>query len=178
MQKIAYQTDANGYFVGLTEADESPLEEGVLIIPRGAYLDEPPEPGLHQCVQRFGDDWALAPDWRGHQYWTAAGDHITITQRGIEPPADALASPPAEQPKPVTLVSMRQARLALLAAGRLQDVDAAITSLPEPDRSRAQIEWEFASHVERSSGVITMLAAALSLNETQIDSLFEQAAAL
>ena len=37
-------------------------------------------------------------------------------------------------------VTMRQARLALLGAGLLAGVDAAIASLPEPDKSAAIIE--------------------------------------
>lgn len=40
--KNVVQLDANGYFVGLTEADESPLEPGVWLIPAGAVDAEAP----------------------------------------------------------------------------------------------------------------------------------------
>jgi len=33
--KTVSQLDANGYFVSLTEADQSPLEEGVFLLPAG-----------------------------------------------------------------------------------------------------------------------------------------------
>lgn len=40
--KEVSQLDANGFFVGLTVADESPLERGVYLIPGGAVDSLPP----------------------------------------------------------------------------------------------------------------------------------------
>ncbi|MEN9384613.1 MAG: hypothetical protein RL323_1756 [Pseudomonadota bacterium] len=82
---------------------------------------------------------------------------------------------PVEVPQSVT---MRQARLALLGAGMLDDVNAAIAALPEPDKSAALIEWEYASEVQRSTGLVANLGAALGLTEPQLDDLFIQAAQL
>ncbi len=82
-------------------------------------------------------------------------------------------------PTPVTAVTMRQARLALLGAGLLDDVDAAIASIPDPvQRKAAQIEWEYATIVERNSALIQQLAPALGLTEAQMDELFATAARL
>lgn len=39
---IVYQTRADGVFVGLAEADPSPLEEGAWLIPGGCVVVEPP----------------------------------------------------------------------------------------------------------------------------------------
>ena len=76
-------------------------------------------------------------------------------------------------------VTMRQARLALLGAGLLDDVDAAIAAIPDPvQRKAAQIEWEYASTVERQSPFVQQLAAGLGLSAEQMDDLFVQAAAL
>jgi len=75
-------------------------------------------------------------------------------------------------------VTMRQARLALHAAGLLTLVDAAIASMPEPDKTAAQITWEFAQTVDRQFGMVPQLAAALGMTETQIDDLFIAAAKL
>ena len=41
-QKQVYQLDHEGYFVGLTVADESPLEKGVYLLPAGAVDTTPP----------------------------------------------------------------------------------------------------------------------------------------
>lgn len=40
--KEVIQLDPEGYFVGLTEADESPLEEGVYLLPAGAIDEQVP----------------------------------------------------------------------------------------------------------------------------------------
>jgi hypothetical protein len=77
-----------------------------------------------------------------------------------------------------TSVSMRQARLALLAIGKLADVDAAIAGMDEPAKSAAQIEWEYAATVERASPLIAQLGPALGLDDGQLDALFVQAATL
>lgn len=85
-----------------------------------------------------------------------------------------LAKPPVPQS-----VTMRQARLALLGIGLLDDVDAAIAAIPDPvQRKAAEIEWEYAATVERGSPLIAQLGPALGLNDEQLDALFAQAATL
>lgn len=77
------------------------------------------------------------------------------------------------------VVSMRQARLALLGAGLLDDVEAAIAAIPDPtERRAAQIEWEFGQEVNRQHGLVSMLVPALGLTDAQIDALFIQASQL
>lgn len=75
-------------------------------------------------------------------------------------------------------ITMRQCRLQLLAIGKLADVDAAIAALPEPAKSAAQIEWEYAATVERDSPLISQLGPALGLDDEQLDALFRQAVTL
>jgi len=71
-----------------------------------------------------------------------------------------------------TSVSPRQARLALLAVGKLDAVTIAISSMPAAQRQAAQIEWEFAATVERASPLVTTLADALDLSDVDLDDLF------
>jgi len=71
-------------------------------------------------------------------------------------------------------VTMRQARLALLGAGLLDAVDAAVA---KADRA-TQIDWEFAATVERGSPTVNALAAALKLSSKAQDSLFSEASKL
>jgi hypothetical protein len=76
-------------------------------------------------------------------------------------------------------VTMRQARLALLANGLLDSVDAALAAIPdEQERRAAQIEWEYATEVQRHAPLTLSLGAALGLTDAQLDALFVQAAEL
>ncbi len=77
-----------------------------------------------------------------------------------------------------TVVSMRQARLALLQAGLLGVVEQAIDALESPGREAARIEWEYAQEVRRDSPMTLLLAGGLSLSEEQIDQLFTNASEL
>lgn len=91
----------------------------------------------------------------------------------VAPPA-----PPAPPPAVPASVTMRQTRLALLAAGKLGAVDTAIAALPSPQKEEAQIEWTFATSVERSSPVVALLGPALGFDDAALDDLFTVAATL
>ena len=77
------------------------------------------------------------------------------------------------------VVTMRQARRALLAAGLLDQVDAAIAAIADAtERRQAEIDWEYATTVERLWPWVQTLGAALGLSAEDLDALFEQAATL
>lgn len=58
--KIVYQLDEAGYFIGETEADESPLEPGVYLVPGGCVENPPPKIKKEGQLQRFVNDrWKL-----------------------------------------------------------------------------------------------------------------------
>ena len=99
-----------------------------------------------------GDGGAIGDTWDGMRF-----------VRPVVPP-----NPPAVPPS----VTMRQARLALLGAGLLARVDAAINALPSPQKEAARIEWEYATEVQRSSGLVPMMGAALGLDDAALDALF------
>ena len=94
------------------------------------------------------------------------GDHWEIVQ--AQPPVD---------PVPAA-VSMRQARLALLKAGMLTQVNTAVAAMPGADGDAARIEWEFSGTVERHRPLVQSLGAALNLTDAQLDDLFRQAVTL
>lgn len=77
-----------------------------------------------------------------------------------------------EEKRPRMIVTMRQARLALLQQGLLANVEAAIASMSEPDKSAVTIEWEYASTVERLSSWVIAMTTALGLTDEQMDDLF------
>ena len=70
-------------------------------------------------------------------------------------------------------ITPRQARLALLNAELLDEVDAMLAANRE-----WQIEWEYATVIERSSPLTSAMAMQLNLTDTQIDEMFIEAAQL
>lgn len=91
---------------------------------------------------------------------------------------EEIAATPPEQIIVPSEVTMRQARLALLSIGKLDQVAPAIESLGGTDRDVARIEWEFASVVGRGHSLVAMLGQALDLDEAALDQLFITAAGL
>ena len=98
-------------------------------------------------------------------------DHL-ITPDMVEISFDDLASLLTLPPRKITQVTMRQARLALLSASLLSQVNSAIDSLPEPDKTAAKIDWEYSAVVQRSSGLVPAMGSALGMTEAEIDALF------
>jgi len=85
---------------------------------------------------------------------------------------------PADPPPVPAVVSMRQARLALLGAGILTQVNEALAGMEGVQGEAARIEWEYATSVERNSPLVDGLAAALNLDPAALDNLFRVAADL
>ena len=130
-----------------------------------------------------GTLWRLEKDDTA-QAWVAIEDNSTIERfnftRADFPDAQPPALPeyvPAVVAVP-DVVTMRQARLALLGAGKLSSVGAAIASMPEPQKTEASIEWEYSSALERSNPFVTQLGAALGLDAAAINALFVAASKL
>lgn len=67
-----------------------------------------------------------------------------------------------------TTISIRQAKLALLQTGLLDDVEAAIA---QADRA-IQIEWEYAIEFKRDWPALISLASVIGLTDKQLDDLF------
>ena len=83
-----------------------------------------------------------------------------------------LRDTPVQMPR---VVSMRQARLALLAMGLLDDVETALGLLPAEQQRAARIEWEYATEVRSDNGTVELLADTIGLD---IDALFALAASI
>jgi len=75
-------------------------------------------------------------------------------------------------------VSMQRARLALLNHGLLDQVDTVIAAMPEPDKTKAKIAWEYSGVVQRTHPLITTLGTILGLDDAALDNLFREADAI
>ena len=121
------------------------------------------------AIIRTSDGAYIPPDPANTDY----AEYMLWTKDGNMPSPAPVVLPGVPQ-----VVTMRQARLAILGAGLLPMVDAAIAALPSPQKEAALIEWGYSSEVHRDSAFVLTLAAALNLSTEQLDSLFTQAAQL
>lgn len=103
-------------------------------------------------------------------FWRQAWSVRDFTPEEV---ADNLAARRAEM-----VVTPRQARLALLSAGRLGDIEAAIAALDAPTRAAVEIEWEYAVLIERTSPWVVAMTQALGMADTEVDALFTVAAGI
>lgn len=156
--KQVAQLDPAGYFIAMVAADESPLEPGVFHFPAG-------------CVD------ATAPVL---QEGTRARWVSGVFEIEDVPTVPAPEPEPEPEPGPrvPTQVEMKQARLALLAVNKLHLVQPVIDSLPEPQRSSANIEWEYSLTVVRQNSLVSQIGTAIGLDAAAMDELFILAATL
>lgn len=140
---------------------------GELVVGDYRLYEMAAEPAYNPDTQRI--ELTSTPVQRVGQPWLRGWVVVALT--AAEMTAIAKAKVPAS-------VTMRQGRLALLAAGKLAQVDAAIASLPEPQKSAALIEWNFSNELQRGNAFVATLGAALGLSDAQVDQLFITAAAL
>lgn len=111
-----------------------------------------------------------APNMVAVRVMPSSVDGVWYEQWVLEP------APPAPVPQSV---SMRQARLALLQAGLLDQVDEAIAAIEDPTaRREAEITWNYSTDVERDAPLVEQLAASFGLTPEQVDDLFRTAATL
>lgn len=146
--KIVSQLDENGYFADAVEADESPLEPGVFLIPGGA-IDVPPPNVPQGKVALWQNGWVF-----------------------VNPPEPEQEEPPLDGVPQV--VTRFQARAALHLAGLLTTVEALMTD-PQTDML-ARLAWQDAQEFRRQSPTVLSMAAALGLTDAQLDALFTTAA--
>lgn len=81
---------------------------------------------------------------------------------------------PEEKREAMPNLTARQLRLGLLQLGKLADVNTAIESMPEPEKSKGKIEWDYASEFRRLHPLIVQLIPILGLTDEQVDVVWEE----
>lgn len=114
---------------------------------------------LEELLPHFPDAFSYSGEY-SRELW------VEGKQVSIVPIAESI-----EIPK---IVSMRQARLALLQSNLLETVNQAIANGNEADK----ITWEYATEVQRTDSLVQNLASGLGLSEQDLDNLFLLASTL
>lgn len=78
----------------------------------------------------------------------------------------------------VPTITPRQLRLWLLGKGMLDKVEPLIDLLPEPDKSTAKIEWEYATSYTHDHEFMGIVGKALGFTPEDIEQGFQEAAGL
>ena len=114
MTTIHHYHPASGEYTASTQAQMSPLERDVPLIPAHATTQAPPQAGAHQAAvfDAAANKWQLVPDWRGVQLYSTADGSEVAAELG-QTPADCAAT---DKPRPSEAHVWKAGKWALDAA--------------------------------------------------------------
>jgi hypothetical protein len=119
--KTVYLYGAQGLYDGPYNAQESPLEPGVYLLPE-QYLDTAPIIAAGTWPVCTSGAWVNEPDFRGQVFYNTEGIAITIEALGAVP-AGLLAAPPAP-----TLAAVQANQVSVLNAACQSAITAGFVS--------------------------------------------------
>ena len=79
---------------------------------------------------------------------------------------------PAMPPRIPREIANWRAKAILASMGMIDQVEAAIASLPEPERTVITVAWQGDARLARNGPTVTALAPALGLSPEQVDAMF------
>lgn len=150
--KTVYQTSPLGLFTGITEADESPLEPGVFLIPGGCVEVPPPLIPDNKAAHWNGSDWQLVDYYQGLvMYSITTGEPLTINGMGPIPSGYTMEKPGPDQvwkngawvdDTTAILAKLYQEKLTEITSGCAQYIEGGFSSsaLGEPYRYSSKLE--------------------------------------
>ena len=104
-----------------------------------------------------------------------SASHTIEMVAGIPTRVLVLEDAPVQSAAPL---SARQFRLALIQAGILPSIQAAIDALEEPTRSWVTTEWEYSTEFDRDHPMVIGLSAQVGLTPEQVDTMWIWAATI
>jgi hypothetical protein len=163
-----YQTSYDGYFVGEVIADESPLEPGVFLIPRGCVTYAPPETAANQRARFVNGAWTIE---------------------------DIPVVPPIPEPTPEEILARERSSMSLTFAQMIiglvtsdwlteeegeqwldgvlpLNVMTLINSLPEEQKFIAKVRAKRPSIILRNDPLVIALAASNDKTQEELDIFF------
>jgi hypothetical protein len=123
MTKTVYQTDSLGFLVGTTEAEESPQDQGVFLIPRNCKETPPPEPEHQRWPAWINGSWDTVPDFRGTVAYRIDNGQLeiitelgkTLAELGLQP--DPPPAPTVDQLLPAKVAELKQSCQSAIESG-------------------------------------------------------------
>jgi len=171
----------HGAYIGITVAEESPLEPGIFLYPAYTTMVMPREFGEGTIPVWDGEGWTNVPDHRGETWFNKNGDTVLVKQPGNPEKSGLMREQPPlpETALPVPVIDSRQIRLWLLGKGIVEDqVLKLINGLSDPDKSIASIEWEYADTFLHDHPFVQTLGQSIGLTPEDIEQGFREAAKL
>ena len=150
-----YHYNSDGFLVGASEADESPLEPGVFLIPAMATETVPPNVAEGMRVRFDGGAW--------------------VVESIPEPEPAPVPEPDGPVPPSVYTCSPWQIRKALNNQGLRQAVEDAVAASIDQGLKDA---WEFAQEFRSDHPFVLTMGATLGKTEEETAQLIEYAATL
>lgn len=127
-----------------------------------AAVQPSPQPDYDPATQSLAEGTPALVGVVWTQQWTVTAASPTAIAERLQARREAMTC------------TSRQARLALAFAGLLPAVEAWV----EEQGETTKIEWEYASEIRRTVGLVTSAATGLGMTEEQIDDLFDYAVTL
>lgn len=124
--------------------------------------------GIVTNIENAEPSYAVGvPELKPAPEWLNIGDYYD--------PVTGYSKAPEPVLPPPSVVSLAQAKLALLEMGHYDQVQTALENMPEPGGQAARIQWEYRSEVHRDNSLVTAMAYILGLSDEDVDDLFRLA---
>jgi hypothetical protein len=153
--------------LGTTQAQESPLETGVILMPANSTNIQPPAVGEKQKQVFNGSGWDVVADLRGTVYYDADGKEYTQKELGDLPEWALLEKPVIPEPViPKTVFTKLAIRRTCRTLGLEGKLNALLASSDE-----FMSDWTDAQDIDLADPVLLQALQAGTFTEDEINSI-------
>lgn len=160
----AYDATTKEY-IGTTQAQESPLEDGVVLMPANSTGIQSPSVGEKQAAVWNGSAWDIAADFRGTVYYDTDGREYIQKELGNLPEWVLLEKPIVQEPEK-TFFTKLQIRRTCRTLGLEGKLNALLASSDE-----FMSDWTDAQDIDLADPVLLQALQAGTFTENEINSI-------
>lgn len=152
-------------YLGTTQAQESPLETGVVLMPANSTAIQPPAAGEKQKQVWNGSGWDVVADLRGTVYYDADGKQYTQNELGTLPEWALLEKPVIPEPEKTVFT-----KLAIRRTCRTLGLEGKLNALLEAS-DEFMSDWTDAQDIDLSDPVLLQALQAGTFTQDEINSI-------